>query len=99
MGYAFGRELEAVDRPALAEILDEWKAENGRLQDLIRLIVQSKPFVRNGSLRPVFSRNIGPVMAVCAGLQRFLIALARLSCSESLVANFLRSACWAHKKA
>ena len=76
MGYAFGRELEAVDRPALAEILDEWKAENGRLQDLIRLIVQSKPFVRNGSLRPVFSRNIGPVMAVCAGLQRFLIALA-----------------------
>lgn len=42
MGDTLGPGLEAVDWPALVEILGVWKAENGGLQDLIRLMTQSR---------------------------------------------------------
>ncbi len=47
MAYALGRELEATDRPAIDGILDELKNQDGGLQDLIHLVVQSKTFARN----------------------------------------------------
>ena len=53
MGDALGQGLEAVLWPALVEILGEWKAENGGLQDLIRLMIQSRPFIRSGPSGPV----------------------------------------------
>jgi len=45
--YALGRKLDINDRPALDKILATLKAEQGGLQDLIRLIVQSEPFLKN----------------------------------------------------
>ncbi len=47
MAYALGREMEVGDRPAIDQILQDLEATKGGLQDLIRLIVQSKPFLRN----------------------------------------------------
>jgi hypothetical protein len=47
MAYALGREMEVGDRPAIDQILQDLEATTGGLQDLIRLIVQSKPFLRN----------------------------------------------------
>ncbi|MCP4886210.1 MAG: DUF1592 domain-containing protein [Planctomycetaceae bacterium] len=45
--YAIGRELEIGDRPSVDEILTELSGNQGGLRDLIRLIVQSKPFLTN----------------------------------------------------
>ena len=42
-----GRELEIGDRPSTDKILAELQASNGGLRDLVRLIVQSKPFLSN----------------------------------------------------
>ena len=53
MGDTLGQGSETVDWPALVEIFGEWKAENGGLQDLIRLMTQSRPFIRSGPFRPV----------------------------------------------
>jgi len=36
-----------LDRPSVDKIVDQMEADNGGLQDLIRLIVQSEPFGRN----------------------------------------------------
>ena len=47
MTYALGRELEIGDRPSTDKILAELQASNGGLRDLVRLIVQSKPFLSN----------------------------------------------------
>ena len=47
MEYALGRALEPLDRPSVDKIVDQMEADNGGLQDLIRLIVQSEPFGRN----------------------------------------------------
>ena len=47
MEYALGRALEPLDRPSVDRIVDQMEADNGGLQDLIRLIVQSEPFGRN----------------------------------------------------
>ena len=47
MTYALGRELEIGDRPSVDEILTELSGNQGGLRDLIRLIVQSKPFLNN----------------------------------------------------
>ncbi|MDG2222269.1 MAG: DUF1585 domain-containing protein [Rubripirellula sp.] len=47
MTYAIGRELEIGDRPSVDEILAELSSNEGGLRDLIRLIVQSKPFLNN----------------------------------------------------
>lgn len=47
MTYALGRELEIGDRPSTDKILAELRASNGGLRDLVRLIVQSKPFLSN----------------------------------------------------
>lgn len=47
MTYALGRELEIGDRPCVDEILVELSSKKGGLRDLIRLVVQSEPFLRN----------------------------------------------------
>ncbi len=47
MTYAIGRELEIGDRPSVDGILAELSSNEGGLRDLIRLIVQSKPFLNN----------------------------------------------------
>ena len=47
MAYALGRKLDINDRPAIDEILSTLKMEQGGLQDLIRLIVLSDPFLNN----------------------------------------------------
>ena len=47
MTYALGRELEISDRPSVDKILTELARTNGGLQDLIRLVVLSKPFQHN----------------------------------------------------
>ncbi|MEC9348193.1 MAG: DUF1585 domain-containing protein, partial [Planctomycetota bacterium] len=47
MTYALGRELEVGDRPSIDEILAELNGRKGGLRELIRLVVLSKPFLRN----------------------------------------------------
>ena len=47
MAYALGRKLDINDRPAIDEILSTLKTEQGGLQDLIRLIALSDPFLNN----------------------------------------------------
>ena len=47
MTYAIGREVEVGDRPAIDAILAELHGNKGGLRDLIRLVVLSKPFLRN----------------------------------------------------
>ena len=47
MTYALGRELEIGDRPSVDNILAELERTKGGLEDLIRLVVLSKPFQSN----------------------------------------------------
>jgi hypothetical protein len=47
MTYALGRELEVGDRPSIDAILAELDGKQGGLRELIRLVVLSKPFLRN----------------------------------------------------
>ena len=47
MTYALGRELEIGDRPSVDNILTELERTKGGLEDLIRLVVLSKPFQSN----------------------------------------------------
>lgn len=47
MMYALGREIEVGDRPAIDSLLEELETTKGGLQDLIRLIILSEPFLTN----------------------------------------------------
>ena len=45
--YATGRKLEAVDRGELDRITSELAGRDNRLQELVRLVVKSRVFLRN----------------------------------------------------
>ena len=50
MAYALGRELTAVDDPAVSDVLERTRGGNYRIQDIIVAIALSQPFGRTRTM-------------------------------------------------